>query len=95
MSERSPLCRHEALREECAICKPFRDASARRRANGIRLRRITLLAEESQVEAFNILWESYVERFGKNKAVDVLLKLMSEVETRIREQENEHTSKKP
>ena len=65
----------------------FLSATLRRRANGIRLKRITLLAEESQVEAFNILWESYVERFGKVKAVDVLLKLMAEVEARVREVE--------
>lgn len=65
----------------------FRAATERRRAAGIRLRRISFMADSSQVEAFTSLWDGWVERFGKNAAVDVLLKLMSEVEARIREEQ--------
>ena len=66
----------------------FKAATERRKALGIRLRKICFMAEAAQVEDFNFLWEGWVERFGKRKAVDVLIKLMSDVEARLRDQEN-------
>jgi hypothetical protein len=87
MSERSPLCRHEALREECAICKPFIEASRRRRENGIKLKRFAVMCDETQVEALNILWGSFVERWGKQQAVDHLIVILSKVEARLRDKE--------
>lgn len=71
----------------------FKAATERRRLNGIRLKRITLLADASQVEAFTIIWSSWVERYGKNSAVDVLLRLMSTVEARIREEDARRSGK--
>lgn len=94
MSDRDPHCRHGALREECELCRPFRDLAARRTERGIRLKRICFMAEASQVEAFNILWESWVERWGKTKAVDHLLVLVARAEARIRDQEQCKTEKR-
>ena len=91
MSERSPLCRHDALREECPVCKPFREASARRRENGIRLKRFAVMCDATQVEALNEIWDSWCIRFGKQKAVDVLIRVMSNVEARL--QEKDHAPK--
>ncbi len=54
---------NELSEQEKAI---FKSATDRRRANGIRLRKISFMADASQVEAFTILWESWVEKFGKN-----------------------------
>jgi len=71
----------------------FKSATERRRANGIRLKRITLCAEASQVQGFNEIWEVWVERYGKNSAVDVLLRLMSTVEARIREEDARRSNK--
>jgi hypothetical protein len=71
----------------------FRAATERRKALGIRLRKICFMAEAAQVEDFNFLWEGWVERFGKRKAVDVLIKLMSEIECRIREEDERRNRK--
>jgi hypothetical protein len=65
----------------------FRAAGERRKAAGIRLKRIYLLADENQVTSFNVLWESWVERWGKQKAMDQLLRFMSLVESRLRDKE--------
>jgi hypothetical protein len=65
----------------------FRAAGERRKAAGIRLRRIFILADANQVASFNTLWESWVDRWGKQKAVDELLRFMSLVEARLRDKE--------
>jgi hypothetical protein len=65
----------------------FREAGERRAKAGIRLKRIYLLADENQVASFNVLWESWVERWGKQKAMDQLLRFMSLVESRLRDKE--------
>ena len=65
----------------------YRAGALRRRERGIRLKKICMMAEESQVEAFAILWESFVERWGKRRAVDVLLKGMAEIEVSVRDAE--------
>jgi hypothetical protein len=65
----------------------FRAAGERRKAAGIRLRRIYLLADANQVESFNVLWESWCTRWGKQRAMDELLRFMSLVESRVRDKE--------
>jgi len=65
----------------------FKNATARRREAGIRLGRISFMATTEQVQSFNELWDSWVERWGKNKAVDILLSAMSGIEARVRDQE--------
>lgn len=66
----------------------FKAASERRREAGIKLRRVCITMSVEQVEAFYIVFDSWVERWGKNKAVDGLISLMSRVEARMRDQEN-------
>ncbi len=66
----------------------FRAAGERRKAAGIRLKRIYLLADENQVASFNTLWDSWCTRWGKQRAMDELLRFMSLVEARVRDKEN-------
>ena len=65
----------------------FKDAALRRRDRGIRYKCIRLQADASQVEAFYELWESWIERWPKTKAVDILLRAMSTIEARMRDAE--------
>jgi hypothetical protein len=65
--------------------RTFLDATNRRKAAGIKLGRISFMATKEQVESFNELFNAWVERWGKNKAVDVLLSMMSGIEARIRD----------
>jgi len=65
----------------------FKRATDRRREAGIRLKRFTVLMESSQVEAINILWDAWVERFGKTRAIDELIRIMAHVEARLRDKE--------
>ena len=66
----------------------FKSATERRRANGIRLKRFGVMADESQVSALNELWESWVIRWGKQRAVDNLIQVMATVEARQRDKEH-------
>ena len=63
----------------------FLAATNRRKEAGIKLGRISFMATKEQVESFNELLNSWVERWGKNKAVDVLLSMMSGIEARVRD----------
>jgi hypothetical protein len=65
----------------------FLAATERRRAAGIRLKRVCFMADEAQVEAFNIVWESWIERWGKTQAVDHLILLICRAEARYRDGE--------
>jgi hypothetical protein len=65
----------------------FRRAAERRKAAGVILKRFAIMADASQVEAINEIWESFVLRWGKEKAVDVLLRAMCRIETRMRDRE--------
>jgi hypothetical protein len=65
----------------------FLAATNRRKERGIRLRRICLLAEESQVVAFNEIWDSWCIRWTKQGAMDRLLRVMCSIEARMRDQE--------
>lgn len=68
--------------------KVFLDATNRRKAAGIKLKRIAIMADASQVEAFNILWDGWVERYGKAMALNHLISIMARVEARLRDKEN-------
>ncbi len=63
----------------------FLAATTRRKAAGIRLGRISFMATKEQVESFNELLDSWISRWGKNKAVDILLSAMSGIEARTSE----------
>ena len=66
----------------------FQRATQRRKENGIRLKRFTVQAEQSQVEALNILLDAWVERYGKTLALDHLIVLWSRAEARVRDKES-------
>lgn len=67
--------------------KVFLDATNRRKERGLKLKRICLLAESSQVEAFYCLFDSWVIRWGKERAMDELIRLMGLVEARVQDKE--------
>lgn len=60
-------------------------ATERRKANGIRLRRLTLTADAEQIEAFNIIFSEWVTRYGKQEAVDHLILLICRAEARFQD----------
>lgn len=70
----------------------FLRAAERRRERGIRLRRISLAAEESQVVAFNELYSAWVERWGKSGALDRVIRIMAGVETKLRDKDRASAS---
>jgi hypothetical protein len=65
----------------------FRAATERRKKCGIRLKRFSVMCDAHQVVGLNQLWDAWTERWGKQAAVDHLLKLMSTVEARLRDKE--------
>jgi len=76
--------------EEKAV---FLSATNRRKANGVRLRRWTVMAEESQIEALNELWSAWIDRFGKITAIDHLIVLWSRSEARLRDADEQKEKK--
>ena len=72
----------------------FKRASERRKENGIKLKRICMLAEEGQVEAFNIVWEEWVRRYRKMGAVDLLIRCISAGEAAIQDEIRARKEKK-
>lgn len=71
----------------------FRAATERRRQNGVRLRKVTFMAEASQVDSFNLLLDSFIRRWGKEQAIETLLWVMSKVEARMQEKERNGEAK--
>ena len=71
----------------------FKRAADRRTAAGVRLKRITLMADENQVASFNELFDAWVRRVGKQRAVDGLLGLMSAAEARFQDRERANRTK--
>ena len=65
----------------------FADAAEHRRENWKKQRRISFYAEGEQCDAFHILYNELVNRYGKEGAVDALIACMAENETRLRETE--------
>jgi hypothetical protein len=54
----------------------FRDAAARRKAKQIESGLIRMFAEIHQVEGFNEIWETWIERWGKSLSMDHLIRAM-------------------
>jgi hypothetical protein len=63
----------------------FKAAGERRRARGVVLRKFSIMAEESQVEALNELYDAWVSRFGKEKAIDHWIVIWSRIEARMQD----------
>ena len=65
----------------------FRAAGERRKAAGIRLKRFAVMCDANQIESLNVLWDSWTERFGKQRAVDHLIKMWGHAEARLRDKD--------
>lgn len=65
----------------------YRAATERRKLAGIRLKRFAIMCDENQVVSLNSLWDSLVERFGKQAAVDHLIRMWSHAEARLCDKE--------
>ena len=63
----------------------FFAAGERRKARGIRLKRVCFMADETQVETFHLIYNEWVQRFGKEDAIDFLLACMCESQARLAE----------
>jgi len=74
----------EISEEEKAL---YRAATERRKLAGIKLKRFAIMADENQVVSLNSLWDSLVERFGKQSAVDHLIRMWGAAEARLRDNE--------
>ena len=72
----------------------FKRATERRRENGIRLKQLRIDCEAKQVEAFNIIWSSWVEKFGKTRSMDGLIRLMSTANALVMDQERAKEKKR-
>jgi hypothetical protein len=71
----------------------FRAAGVRRKEAGIRLKRFAVMCDSNQIESLNVLWDSWAERFGKQAAVDNLIKMWSHAEARLRDKERDDAQK--
>jgi hypothetical protein len=69
----------------------FQRAAARRKAAGIRLGRFVICCDTNQVESLNVLLDSWVGQFGKQKAIDHLIKLWSAAEARLKDRDAQKT----
>ncbi len=58
----------------------FLAATNRRKAAGIRLRKVTFMADENQVISFNEFFSDWVEHLGKQHAVDYLIVAMQKAD---------------
>jgi hypothetical protein len=63
----------------------FVAAAERRKQRGIVLKRVCFMADETQVDTFNMVWNDWTQRFGKEDAVDFLLASMCESQVRLME----------
>lgn len=73
----------------------FKDAAARRKAAGIKLKRWCVMLDSNQIESVNVFWDSWVRALGKQKAGDYLLVVMRKAdETLQRVMEERQSGKK-
>lgn len=63
----------------------FRAAGERRKARGVKLRKFSVMAEESQVIALNELYSGWVARFGKEQCLDHLIVMWGRAEARLQD----------
>lgn len=71
----------------------FVAAGERRKQLGIRLKRICLMADATQVEAFNSIYDGWVQRWGKEDAMDFLIAELCDAEVKLREWERVQRSR--
>lgn len=74
------------VNEQTEEAKAFwKEATARRRANGIRLGKLSVMVEKEQVESFLELYQTWITRWGKSKATDALIAAMADFEARYQD----------
>lgn len=82
----------------CSVCRDhmtFKNAAARRKASGIKLKRWQILLDSNQIESINVFWDSWVRALGKQKAGDYLIVVMRKAdETLHRVMEERQSGKK-
>jgi hypothetical protein len=73
----------------------FKRAAERRKDAGIRLKRFAISVDASQAQALGILFDSWISRWGKEKAIDYFIVIMGRIEARLRDKENAEVQAKP
>jgi hypothetical protein len=73
----------------------FKAAGERRRARGVELRKFSVMAERSQVEALSELYDAWIARFGKEQALDHLILLWGRAEARLGDRDEQKRKTKP
>lgn len=74
------------MNEQSEEAKAFwKDATARRKANGIRLGRLCVYVEKEQVDGFNELYQTWIKRWGKSQATDAVIAAMCEYESKYQD----------
>jgi hypothetical protein len=75
--------------------KVFLDATNRRKARGVKLRKFSVMAERSQVEGLSELYDAWVTRFGKELALDHLILMWGRAEARLCDADQAKKASKP
>lgn len=63
----------------------WKGATERRKQNGIRLGKLSVMVEKEQVEGFLELYQTWIQRWGKSKATDALIAAMADFEARYQD----------
>jgi hypothetical protein len=71
----------------------FKDATARRKANGIRLGRFCVMLNKDQIVSINEYWDSWTRLLGKERAGDYLIVAMTRAHEALREAIKERNPK--
>jgi hypothetical protein len=61
----------------------FLDATNRRKARGVQLRKFSIMAERNQVVALSELYDAWVSRFGKEQGINHLILMWGRAEARL------------
>jgi hypothetical protein len=73
--------------EHCVTCvehATFKAAAERRKVNGMRNRRFSIMCDEAAVVSISDFWEGWVEHLGKQNAVDYLIISMRKADEALR-----------
>lgn len=87
LKKRHDICNEQTCRscETCLLHAMFKANAARRVANGLKNGMLTVRADQSQIVAFNELWETWMDRWGKEKAMDAVIASMCDSEARYQD----------
>jgi hypothetical protein len=74
--------------------KLFVEMTNRRKLNGVRLRRWSVMMDAQQLEVIDDLWSEWVSRWGKHHAANHLIRAMADEEAEFRDREHANETKK-